>query len=203
MLKEVIVPFNDSTEPVPTGLKTDTFVLRPIVVGDVEMDYAAVMETRVSLRLWQQSTWPADDFTVEANRKDLVDLEERHNARRAFTYTVLDPTGAACLGCVYVFPTTAKFLAKCTVTAVGGDKWSDVNAVVYFWVRQSQIELGTDVHLLAALRGWFADEWKLDNTVYVTSEPFSQQVELLENTDLQVKFRLHEPGEPGDGLVFG
>lgn len=197
------MPFNGSTESVPAGLKTDKFVLRPIVVGDVEMDYAAVMETRESLRRWQQSTWPADDFTIEANRKDLVDLEERHNARRAFTYTVLDPAGATCLGCVYIFPTTAKFLAKSTVTPVGGDEWSDVDAVVYFWVRLSQMELGTDEHLLAALREWFADEWKLDNTVYVTGEPFLQQVELLKKTDLRLKFRLHEPGKPADSLVFG
>ncbi|MET3807879.1 hypothetical protein ABIB25_004906 [Nakamurella sp. UYEF19] len=197
------MPFTESTEPVPATLRTGEFTLRPIVVGDVEMDYAAVMETRQYLRLWRQSTWPEDDFTVEANRVDLVNLEERHGAHRAFTYTVLDPEGTSCLGCVYVFPTNATFLAKCAVTAVGPDHWADVEAVVYFWARLPQMELGMDERLLAALRSWFKDEWKFEKTVYVTSEPFTQQVDLIERTDLTLKFELIEPGKPAKGLVFG
>jgi hypothetical protein len=197
------VPFTDSTEPVPAELKTEEFVLRPIVVDDAEMDYAAVMDTRHYLRLWRQSTWPEDDFTVEANREDLVDLEQRHVAHRAFTYTVLDPNGTRCLGCVYVFPTSATFLAKCTVTRVDDDEWADVDAVIFFWVRLSQMEIGMDQRLLAALRDWLEQEWKLDKTVYVTSEQFTQQVDLIERTDLNVKFELFEPGQPRKRLAFG
>ncbi len=197
------MPFSDATEPVPTELRTKEFVLRPIVVDDTEMDYAAVMETREQLRLWRQSTWPEDDFTVEANRKDLVDLEERHAAHRAFTYTLIDPDGTKCLGCVYVFPTSATFLAKSTVKPFGDEEWTDVDAVIFFWVRLHQMELGVDERLLAALRTWFRQEWKLDKTVYVTSEPFTQQVDLMNRTDLSLKFELLEPGKPGKRLVFG
>ncbi len=197
------MPFSDATEPVPTELRTKEFVLRPIVVDDTEMDYAAVMETREQLRLWRQSTWPEDDFTVEANRKDLVDLEERHAAHRAFTYTLIDPDGTKCLGCVYVFPTSATFLAKSTVKPVGDDEWTDVDAVIFFWVRLHQMELGVDERLLAAIRAWFRQEWKLDKTVYVTSEPFTQQVDLMNRTDLRLKFELLEPGKPGKRLAFG
>lgn len=197
------MPFTDSTEPVHAELKTEEFVLRPIVADDTEMDYAAVMETREYLRLWRQSTWPEDDFTVEANRKDLIDLEQRHAAHRAFTYTVLDPAGTRCLGCVYVFPTSATFLAKSTVTPVGDDEWVDVDAVIFFWVRPSQMASGMDKRLLAALRAWFKDEWKLEKTVYVTSEQFTQQVDLLDRTDLSLKFELLEPGKPRKRLVFG
>lgn len=197
------MPFTDSTEPVPAELTTDEFAVRPIVAGDTEMDHAAVMETREDLRLWRQSTWPEDDFTVEANRKDVIEMEERHAAHRAFTYTVLDPAGTTCLGCVYVFPTTATFLAKSTVTAVGDDEWADVDAVIFFWVRPSEAASGMDGRLLAALRAWFKDEWQLEKTVYVTSEQFTQQVDLLDRTDLNLKFELLEPGKPRKRLVFG
>jgi hypothetical protein len=197
------VPIAGLTEPDPPELKTEEFALRPIVVDDVEMDYAAVMETREQLRLWRQSTWPEDDFTVEANRHDLVDLEERHAAGRAFTYTVLDPAGTTCLGCVYVFPTSATFLARSTVVPVGADTWADVQAVVFFWVRLSQLELGMDERLLSALRAWFKDEWKLEKTVYVTSEQFTQQLDLLTRTGLTRRFELLEPGNPGKRLGFG
>jgi hypothetical protein len=189
--------------PVPMGLRTAEFVLRPIVADDAEKDHAAVMETREDLRLWEQSAWPADDFTVEANREDLVGLQERHAEGRAFTYTVLAPGGRESLGCVYVFPVGASFLAKSTVTPVGDDEWADVEAVVYFWARRSQMEKQMDERLLAALRAWFADEWKVDRVVFVTNEQFTQQVQLMRHAGLRLKFTLVEPGKPGKYLVFG
>ena len=197
------VSATDLKEPVPGELRSAEFVLRPIVAHDAELDYAAVMETREYLRLWRQSTWPEDDFTVEQNREDLVACEERHLAGRAFTYTVLDPGGTECLGCVYVFPTKAKFLASAAVTAVGDEEWADVEAVVFFWVRLPQLETGMDERLLAALRAWFTEEWKLTRTVYATSESFTQQVDLLGGTDMKVKFELQEPDKPRKRLVFG
>lgn len=195
--------FTDLKEPVPAELETPEFVVRPIVVDDVELDYAAVMDTREHLRLWRQSTWPEDDFTLEDNRKDLVEMEERHLAGRAFNYTVLDPGRTQCLGCVYVYRTTAKFLAKATVTPIGDDEWANVEGVVFFWARRPQMEMGMDERLLAALRVWFREEWKLTKTVYVTSEQFTQQVDLLGSTDMELLFELQEPGAPGKRLAFG
>ncbi|MFF1571303.1 GNAT family N-acetyltransferase [Leifsonia sp. NPDC058292] len=188
---------------VPVGLRTTEFVLRPITADDAEKDHAALMETREELRLWEQSTWPEDDFTVEANRADLAGLAERHADRRAFTYTVLAPDENECLGCVYVFPTGASFLAKSAVTAVGDDEWADVDVVVYVWVRRTQMKKGLDDRLLAALRAWFADEWKVNRAVFVTNEQFTQQVDRIRRTDLILKFELVEPGKPGTYLVYG
>ena len=197
------MPFTDRDVAAPDRLTTEEFVLRPIAASDAAIDHAAVMETREALRLWEQSTWPADDFTVEANREDLVGLEHRHIQHQAFTYTVLSPEGDECLGCVYIFPTTAAFLAKSTVTPVGNAAWDDVEAVVYFWARRSMMEIGMDGRLLAALRRWFDREWAFERTVYVTNEQFEQQVELLSSTDLSVQFELLEPGKAGTYLVFG
>jgi hypothetical protein len=197
------VSSTDLKEPAPAELRTAEFALRPIVADDAELDYAAVMETREYLRLWRQSTWPEDDFTVAENRKDLVECEERHVAGRAFTYTVLDPGGTECLGCVYVYPTRATFLARAAVTPVGDDAWADVEAVVFFWARLPQMEAGMDQRLLAALRAWFTAEWKLTRTVYATSEPFTQQVDLLGAAGMKVKFKLQEPDKPRKRLVFG
>ncbi|GAA5195301.1 N-acetyltransferase [Microbacterium jejuense] len=195
--------FTDPTEPVPTELRAAEFAVRPITPDDAERDYAAVMESRAELRLWEQSDWPADDFTVDDNRSDLVDLQSRHDAHRAFTYTVVDPAGAESLGCVYVFPTAATFLARSAVTPVADDAWKDVDAVVYFWVRRSRIEDRLDERLLAALRAWFAGEWGFARTVFATSERFDQQVALLGATDLALRFELREPDKPGTYLVYG
>ncbi|MCT9821027.1 N-acetyltransferase [Microbacterium sp. W1N] len=195
--------FTDPSAVVPTGLVADEFVLRPILATDAQRDHAAVVETTDDLRLWEQSTWPADGFTVEENRVDLVDLEERHRAHRAFTFTVLDPDDTECLGCVYIFPTTAGFLAKCEVIAVADAAWADVDAVVYFWARASRVATGMDERLLAALRAWFSEEWRFDTAVYAASEPFVRQLELIRGTDLALQFELREPDKPAPYLLFG
>jgi hypothetical protein len=195
--------FSDPKNPVPGGMETDEFVLRPIRAADAARDHAAVMETRQYLRVWEQSGWPEENFSVEANRKDLIDLEQRHAEHRAFTYTVVDPRDVECLGCVYIFPTTATFLARSTVTAIGDDVWEDLDAVIYFWARTSRMVTGMDGRLLAALRGWMQEDWSFPRTAYVTNEQFQQQVDLLNSTDLRVLFELLEPGKPAKYLVFG
>ncbi len=195
--------FTEPDSAVPERLVTDEFLLRPITAQDAEIDHAAVIETREYLRLWEQTSWPEDNFSVADNRADLEGLAERHAAHRAFTYAVMDPADSMSLGCVYVFPTDAKFLAVAAVTPTRGDVWDEVDAVVYFWVRRSRMETGMDERLLAALRPWFANEWQLPTTVYVTNQQFTQQVELIGRTDLRLQFEVREPGKPGTYLAFG
>ncbi len=191
----------ENVEP-PSGLTTDGFVLRPILATDAELDYAAVMESRDYLRTWEQTTWPEDDFTVAANRADLEKLEERHVARQAFTYTVLDPAGTECLGCVYLMPTDARSFAGARITPVGDHRWDDYDAAVYFWVRRSRLAARTDRALLDALRTWLATDWRLGGHLFVTNELFTQQVELIRDTDLELRFEVEEPDKPGRYLAY-
>ncbi|TDC48175.1 N-acetyltransferase [Jiangella ureilytica] len=192
----------ENVEP-PGGLTTDEFVLRPILATDAELDYAAVMESRDYLRTWEQSSWPADDFTVAANREDLEKLERRHADRQAFTYTVMDPAGMECLGCVYLMPTDARSFAGARITPVGGDhRWDDYAAAVYFWVRRSRLATQTDRLLLDTLRSWLARDWSLGGHIFVTNEQFTQQVELIRHTDLELRFEIEEPDKPGRYLAY-
>ena len=107
------------------------------------------------------------------------------------------------LGLCLRFAHQRNLLVKSTVTPVGDDRWADVDAVIFFWARRSELATGLDERLLAALRTWFNGEWRLERAVYVTNEQFGQQVNLLERTDLSLKFELLEPGKPGKYLLFG
>lgn len=187
---------------VPAGLTTDEFVLRPIVAADAEMDHAAVMESREYLRTWEQSSWPEDDFTVDANRQDLEKLERRHTSHEAFTYTVTDPAGTECLGCVYIMATDARMFAGATITPAADRQWDDYGATVYFWVRRSRLAAGTDRALLDALRAWLARDWKLGGHLIVTNEQFTQQVDMIEHTDLRLRFTIEEANKPGRYLAY-
>jgi hypothetical protein len=196
------MPFENVELRVPEGLTTDDFMLRPIVAADAEMDYAAVMESREYLRAWEQSTWPEDDFTVAANREDLEKAERRHANHEAFTYTVMDPAETECLGCVYLMPPDARMFARARITPVGSHRWDDYDAAVFFWVRKSRLAAEMDRVLLDALRTWLAQDWSLGGHLFVTNEQFAQQVELIEHTDLQLRFEIAEPDKPGRFLAY-
>lgn len=194
--------FGNDSFVMPESLRTDDFLIRPLLGSDTELDYVAVMESREFLRKWEQSTWPADDFTVAGNREDLERHEREHIAREAFTYTVMNLTETECLGCIYIYPTTARWLSTAEVTAIGDTAWADVEAVTLFWIRQSRLAEGLDRTLLDALRPWAADEWSFDGHAFLTNEQFEQQVAMLEAAGLHRHFDVKLPKAPGTFVAY-
>jgi hypothetical protein len=194
--------FNTCDFHAPEKLRTDEFLLRPIVASDAELDYEAVMESRELLRKWEQSSWPEDDFTVEANRKDIELLERRRNDGASFAYTVMNPTETQCLGCVYIYPSDAPMFAKSQISPIDGARWSDFEAVVYFWIRKSRLTDGLDRRLLTALSPWLDEAWRIERFLAVTNEQFEQQVEMIESTDLQLRFQLKDPDDAARDLAY-
>ncbi|TMQ73312.1 MAG: ABC transporter permease, partial [Candidatus Eisenbacteria bacterium] len=146
---------------VPRGLRTPRLVLWPLRVDDAALDRDAVMSDPAALRRWSQSTWPADDFTLDENRVDLERHEREHERGMAFTFTVLDPDEARCLGCVYLTPVLGELAGSC-----GGAAHP---VKLGFWVRSSEIAVDLDRHLLEALRGWLRDGWTFDAVVLAIS----------------------------------
>ena len=90
--------------PVPAGLRTEEFVLRPLGEDVAEIDLAAVLASRDLLRVRFGGEWPREGFTLEENREDLRGHAEEFANREAFTYTVLAADEAECLGCLYLYP---------------------------------------------------------------------------------------------------
>ena len=187
------MPFNIPLDCVPSIHKADDLLLRPIRASDANLDFEAVMESREFLRLWEQSTWPEDGFTIEENRADLEKLQQRHEAGESFTYTVMTPQQSKCLGCVYVFPADATMFERSNISSINGSQWSSVSAAVYFWVRKSNLAAGLDRLLLDNLRSWLADSWHFSEPVFVTNEEFCQQVDMIKNAGLQKRFSIDDP----------
>ena len=195
---------NASGGPLIAGgdLVTSEVSLRPIRQGDAQSDYEAVMETRGFLREWEGTGWPEEDFTVEANREDLIRLERRHQIGESFTYTVVSPEGARCLGCVYIFPTGAPLFAKAQVSAKSGDDWLSFQAAVYFWVRQSAMAEELDRRLVGALDLWLRRDWGIERHLYVTNERVPHQRSLLEDAGRRPLFELRFSNRQSAELAF-
>jgi hypothetical protein len=177
--------FYPDGDPVPAERRTSRLFLRPLRATDVELDYDAVMSSPAMLRSWSQSAWPADDFTLAQNLEDLERHEREHEAREAFTFTVLDPAGTRCLGCVYLAPIPDAARPLCAGAA---------HAVrVGFWVRASEIANDLDRHLLAGLREWLATDWRFDRTLFLIAGQDTRLATLLAEAGSQMRSTITLP----------
>jgi RimJ/RimL family protein N-acetyltransferase len=161
------MPFYPADAPIPEGLRAEEFVLRPLGPDDNALDYEAVMATQETLRLRGNGEWPRPGFTPEENRADLEEHEADFRARRGFTYTVLDPAGTRCLGCVYLYPLADSLRQE------GADdetvaRADDHEAAAWFWLRPEAVAADLDRRLLAALLPWLRRDFAFARVVFVT-----------------------------------
>jgi len=194
--------FYPANRPVPGSLRSHELLLLPLSTAQVELDYEALMESKDMLRLWSQSAWPRDDFTLDENLEDLRQHEQEHLRRVAFTYTVLDRTGQRCLGCVYIHPLPEEVLKSVAPSPLtsGQERFA---AFVRFWVRQSRLADGLDRRLLAGLRGWFEKDWPFDHVFFRTSVVYNHQQTLLADMGLSLKHRMTDPSRSAVWLFYG
>ena len=138
-----ITPFVPTDFKIPETLETAEFRLRMLTVNDVIKDYDAVMTSADHCKtIWPGGKWP-EGLTLEQNLIDLGWHQKEFQIRRSFAYTVVTPSEARVLGCVYIEPTHKQ----------------GYDAVVYLWVRQSELAGGLETRLHAAVKDWIATEW--------------------------------------------
>lgn len=141
---------NDAAAPMvpagfdpPAGIGTDRYLLEPLGPEHNLSDYDAWTSSLEHIHAtpgFVDSTWPHPMAPAE----NLADLE-RHardfERRQGFTYTVLDPSSRAVIGCVYIYPSDLP----------GHD------ADVRMWVRASHAEL--DGPLWQTVSEWLERDW--------------------------------------------
>jgi GNAT superfamily N-acetyltransferase len=181
---------------------TQDFVLRPLRTSHVELDYDAVMEDPSYLRTWSQSGWPADEFTLGENLKDLERHEREHDETLAFTFTILSIGGERCLGCVYITPFGMRIAADEIPTAYL-PKPDAFAADVCFWVRPSLQRDDLESKLLHTLRKWLRSDWPFDTIFLHTSEADRRQQEICDQAGLDpiAHFQSDHP-RPGKWVLY-
>ena len=188
-------------EPLP-GLAADDFVIRPLLISDAALDYDAVIESRRELRIWEQSGWPADDFTLEQNLIDLRRHQDDADKGTGYTYTVMKSDETECFGCVYIYSPAVHWIGRLQVTPLAHDKWGDVDAVTSFWVRTSKHGEGMERALLEVLIDWFASDWPFRHNLFSCVKPLSRQINVLESAGLTQRFAMHDPKLGANFLAF-
>ena len=144
------IPFIPTDFTAPDGFETKEFRLRMLTVSDVVKDYDAVMTSVEHLKtIWPGSEWP-EGLTLEQNLIDLGWHQKEFQTRRSFAYTVVTPSGAMVIGCVYVEPTHKR----------------GYDAVVFLWARESELAGGLETRLYAAVKSWIAKEWPFKTVAF-------------------------------------
>ena len=94
----------------PTSLVTDDFVLEPLGPQHNESDHAAWSSSIAHIREtpgYADGSWPpVDGMSLEDNLADLTRHAADFEARRGFTFTVLEPGSREVIGCVYLYPSS-------------------------------------------------------------------------------------------------
>ena len=176
----------------------------------MELDYDAVIGSRELLLVYSGGRWPAEGFSLADNLADLEEHEREHEERVAFTYTVLTPDGARCLGCVYVNPlrpVLRRLAGRGDYAAVPGAEdaaddapaWGvarDDEAVVRFWVRPECVAADLDRRLLTALLAWFQREWAFSRVAFLANRTQRRHLQLFADAGLRERFTVETEKGP-------
>ena len=150
MTEPTFVP--DDFEP-PVALDGPGFRLEPLTGEHNARDHAAwsgSMEHIHRTPGFQQGNWP-HEMTLDQNLADLIRHDKDFQARRGFTYTVLDPDDDI-VGCVYIYP-------------LAGDPTA---ANVSSWVTEARADL--DTPLYSAVSEWLERDWPFPRVEYGTRD---------------------------------
>jgi len=187
---------------VPSELRTDEFLLRPLRATDCDLDYDAVMSSGDLLRIKSLGRWPRPGFTWDENLKDLQEHEADHLARRAFTFTVMNPGETECLGCAYftpLRPALESYGASEEQLATAGDD----EAGVHFWARASRLADDLDARLFAALHGWLTRDWAFRRALFRANDGEARLLHIYAEAKLRPLYRLAAPAASRTTLFFG
>jgi hypothetical protein len=191
------MPFYPDDAPVPTELRSADFQLQVLRPKHVELDYDAFTSSRERCLLWSGGYWPAADYTVERNLRDMHYHEDRFNARTQFTYTVLSPDGTRCEGCVYIDP-LEDYLKEAVSVPNDIDADQAYTGIATYWVRDNALERDLDRQLLAGLRGWLnGDAWQFERVLYRANQLQARDIHVFEDAGLERRFTVEIPDEGG------
>ena len=147
---------------IPEILKTDKFILKPLTVEFLELDYDAVNFSIHHLKGIFGNDWPPSNITKEQDLEDLKWHQGEFEKRSSFAYTVLNLDETECLGCVYIYPSKKK----------------SFEVDVFYWVRQSMIYLDKELGLV--VRKWLEEKWPFKKIAYPGRDISWKEFELLE-----------------------
>ncbi|MFT4515561.1 MAG: RimJ/RimL family protein N-acetyltransferase [Planctomycetota bacterium] len=134
----------------PNLITTNRMRLEPLQPKFNQLDYASAQSSGDHLRTTMQwGSWPSPEMTAAQNNGDLARHWQEFTNREAYAYTVLHPSGAPCIGCVYLNPV----------------KNEPRSLRMAYWVTADQLESALDQHLVQTVLDSIAASWPVDTVM--------------------------------------
>ncbi len=136
----------------PRHFKAEEFQLVVLSPDLAERDFNAVRTSASEIRnvFGPKNDWPNAAISFEENYADLVRHEEEFNLRKAFAYSVLDPSGTEYLGCFYVKPIKSRRVADI--------RKQRFQAQAFLWLSVSAVGLSS-AYVVSVLARWLREQW--------------------------------------------
>lgn len=184
-----VLKFYPEDKAVPESLKTDIFILRPLLATDVELDYQAVVASRTKLLKRTAGGWPKAGFTIQENLSDLEYHEQQHQKRNEFTFTIMNVSESECLGCIYIHPLAKRLRTSVDMNNIASLNIMDYEAWLTFWVTPNAANQQIDKRMIEALQSWFLEEWAFSRVVLSFGpRPTPYELQMVEEAGLKLRF---------------
>lgn len=133
-----------------------TFKLKPLGPQYAKQDYDAYMHSIEHLQktFTFSTSWPHAGLTMADAIKDVEGEKAGFEARRKFTFAVLNPDESRELGCVYISPSNKE----------------GYDATVRMWVTENQFVIGFEDRLFNEVKAWMKAKWPFDKVAYIGRE---------------------------------
>jgi hypothetical protein len=135
----------------PAHLVNERFVLQPLRLRDSALDHELIAS---SVRHLDQEVYPgggwAASMTPERAQVEAGYYQRQFEMARGFAYMVMDPAKQRSLGRVYVWQSEKR----------------GYDAMLNYFVRESELPSGLAAELDRALRDWLAREWPFKQVLH-------------------------------------
>lgn len=155
----------DANVPVPFELKHPRFIATPLTTEIAALDYAAYMASPDVIRLHSDGRWPVEGFTLSDDLQQVADHQADHEGHRAFTFTLLDPSRAEALGCLYL-NSLREYLRRVGADQGVVDAFPPASAMVTFWLRQDQQDNGLAEAVAETVNDWLLNDWPMGRHLF-------------------------------------
>ena len=136
----------------PKNYNGEIVTIFPTNIEFAASDFDAVMASKDELHLWSSSSWPEDNFTIEANKEDLKNHVEDNQQHSAYGFMLYDSCKKNCYGSLYVNPIDFENFKN------DKDEIQKFDARIDCWIR-TDIEESLKIDIIKELITWLCNDW--------------------------------------------
>ena len=138
----------------PKHYSGEAVTIFPTNIEFAASDFDAVMASKEELRLWSDSDWPEDDFTVEVNKEDLQYHVEDNEEHCAYGFMLYDASKTTCYGSLYVNPINRDSFKNTK------SEMEQFDARIDCWIR-TDLEESLKIAIVKELTNWLNSKWPI------------------------------------------